>query len=68
MNFSDCGGTFTDPSQELLSPYFPDYYPHETTCEYLINAPRGQHVIVTFITFDIEATADCSFDYVQVCK
>ncbi|XP_071787824.1 cubilin-like isoform X2 [Asterias amurensis] len=62
----NCGGIFTDPTQELLSPYFPNYYPHDKICEYVINAPQGQMVIVTFITFDIEAHEECNFDYLQL--
>ncbi|XP_022107899.1 cubilin-like isoform X2 [Acanthaster planci] len=62
----DCGGVYTDPSQDLISPYFPNYYPHDKTCEYVINAPQGQVVVLTFVTFDIEAHLNCDYDYLEV--
>ena len=61
-----CGGTFTESSGELLSPYYPNAYPADRTCVYIIKQPLGKTIALTFLDFDIESTSDCFFDYVKV--
>lgn len=61
-----CGGSFTEDNGEVVSPYFPNQYPHEKTCEYFITAGDGQGVQLTFVTLAIEYHPDCNYDYVEV--
>ncbi|XP_072020163.1 LOW QUALITY PROTEIN: cubilin-like [Amphiura filiformis] len=61
-----CGGVFTEAPGEVSSPYFPDPYPNNKECEYVITAEQGLSVQLTFITFDIEGHADCAFDFLEV--
>ena len=67
-----CGGVFTALTGSLHSPYYPDHYPHNKVCTYLIMAPSGPHnniIIVTFTAFDVEdatSTGTCEYDYLAV--
>ena len=63
-----CGGTYTDPTGELTSPFFPERYPADQDCEYIITQPEGSTIVVTFISFDIAASygSDCNTDYLEV--
>lgn len=69
-----CGGVFTDSTGELLSPYWPDSYPHSKTCYYMINAPENQVIKVTFDSFGVESGGDgeedsaCQYDYLIVSR
>ncbi|KAK2147338.1 hypothetical protein LSH36_558g01028 [Paralvinella palmiformis] len=65
----ECGGTYTDPEGEIRSPYFPNPYPNQKECEFVISQPEGSTIVLTFATFDIEASAqssDCNYDYLEV--
>lgn len=64
--FLVCGGIFTETTGELLSPYYPNAYPADRTCVYIIKQPVGTTITLTFLDFDVESTSGCFFDYVQV--
>ncbi|XP_067863171.1 cubilin [Heptranchias perlo] len=60
-----CGGTLNGKGV-IKSPYYPNSYPHDKTCEWVINQPEGQVVTLNFISFDIENATNCNHDYVEV--
>lgn len=60
-----CGGNFSTPTGTLLSKNYPDNYPHNTECEWLITVQEGQTVVITFEDFDVEG-GSCIYDYVAV--
>ena len=61
-----CGGLYTASPGTIFSPYFPNAYPHERTCEYVITAGDNQVVTLTFTFFDIEGHETCAYDYLEV--
>ncbi|XP_041372182.1 cubilin-like [Gigantopelta aegis] len=65
-----CGGTFTTPTGTLQSPSYPNSYPHDRECIYIINLPVGNRVTLTFAAFNLEgpsiANANCSYDYLEI--
>ncbi|KAL5010260.1 hypothetical protein ScPMuIL_012565 [Solemya velum] len=64
-----CGGTFSDSSGVVQSPYYPDSYPSNKDCVYLLSQPVGYRVSMVFTSFDIEAGTsqdNCDFDYLEV--
>ncbi|XP_067930809.1 cubilin-like [Watersipora subatra] len=61
-----CGGEMTAPTGVIQSPNYPGYYAHDRQCTWLITAPEGRRVTITFDAFDIEAHSSCAFDYVQI--
>ncbi|XP_066539114.1 cubilin [Hoplias malabaricus] len=60
-----CGGTLSGSGQ-IRTPLHPDAYPHNKRCEWVINQPEGYAVTLNFLTFDVEGSAGCYFDFVEV--
>lgn len=56
----------------IESPDFPDKYPHNLECSYIIIAPPQTEVTLTFKTFDLEndpllmTEAECKYDWLEV--
>lgn len=56
----------------IESPGFPDKYPHNLECSYMIIAPPHMDVTLTFLTFDLEndpllvGEGDCKYDWLDV--
>ncbi|CAG0888617.1 unnamed protein product [Darwinula stevensoni] len=47
---------------EISSPNYPDNYPVNTRCRWVLAAPEGQQVTLTFKTMDIERSSSCAKD------
>ncbi|XP_069787318.1 cubilin [Narcine bancroftii] len=60
-----CGGILHDKGV-IQSPYYPNPYPHDRSCEWIIIQPEGQVVTLKFISFDIEKSKNCSHDYLEL--
>ncbi|XP_053662149.1 cubilin homolog [Anopheles marshallii] len=63
-----CGGTFTDPETELVSPSYPQMYLADQLCDYVIQGPLGKAIKFDFQDFDIEKNSfpKCELDYVEL--
>ncbi|XP_052697133.1 cubilin-like isoform X2 [Crassostrea angulata] len=61
-----CGGNFSTPTGTLMSKNFPENYPHNTDCEWLISVEASKRVVLTFQDFDVESSTNCTYDYVAV--
>ncbi|TTE66789.1 Neuropilin-2 [Bagarius yarrelli] len=67
-----CFRNFTAPTGVIESPDFPDKYPHNLECSYIIIAPPQTEVTLTFKTFDLEydpllmTEAECKYDWLEV--
>ncbi|XP_045912774.1 neuropilin-2a isoform X2 [Micropterus dolomieu] len=67
-----CFRNFTSPSGMIDSPGFPDKYPHNLECSYMIIAPPHMDITLTFLTFDLEndpllvGEGDCKYDWLDV--
>ncbi|XP_064025175.1 adhesion G-protein coupled receptor G6 isoform X3 [Pogoniulus pusillus] len=59
---SDCRIVLTDPSGVFTSPCFPSDYPNSQACKWIIRAPHGFIIQLTFIDFDIEEAPGCIYD------
>ncbi|XP_036397589.1 CUB and sushi domain-containing protein 1-like [Megalops cyprinoides] len=53
-----CGGYIQRNSGTILSPGFPDYYPHNLNCTWTIETSHGKGVQFTFHTFHLESPHD----------
>ncbi|NXD93880.1 AGRG6 protein, partial [Chaetorhynchus papuensis] len=58
----DCRTVLTDPSGIFTSPCFPNDYPNSQACKWIIRAPHGFIIQLTFIDFDIEEAPGCIYD------
>uniref|UniRef100_A0A674NBB4 CUB and Sushi multiple domains 2 n=1 Tax=Takifugu rubripes TaxID=31033 RepID=A0A674NBB4_TAKRU len=53
-----CGGYIQGSSGTILSPGFPDFYPHNLNCTWVIETSHGKGVLFTFHTFHLESPHD----------
>ncbi|KAM8872480.1 neuropilin-2a isoform 1-T1 [Synchiropus picturatus] len=67
-----CFRNFTSSAGVIESPGFPDKYPHNLECSYMIIAPPHMDITLTFLTFDLEndpllvGEGDCKYDWLDV--
>ncbi|KAM4828885.1 cubilin [Thomomys bottae] len=64
--FTDCGGIQTGESGVITSPNYPGPYKNSSHCAWLLEAPQGHTIILTFSDFDIEGHSHCAWDSVTV--
>uniref|UniRef100_A0A8C3YL53 Cubilin n=1 Tax=Catagonus wagneri TaxID=51154 RepID=A0A8C3YL53_9CETA len=65
-SFTDCGGIQIGDHGVISSPNYPASYDSLTHCSWLLEAPQGHTITLTFSDFDIEAHATCAWDSVTV--
>ena len=64
---SDCDHVrLTDYSGVIESPNFPDPYPHNRDCTWIIETTAGNTINLTFTSLHLEAHSSCAFDYIEV--
>ncbi|KAK2582771.1 hypothetical protein KPH14_005036 [Odynerus spinipes] len=61
-----CGGRFTANSGVIHTANYPQNYPANQNCEWLIQVDKNHVVNITFEDFDIEDSRNCTDDYVKV--
>ncbi|XP_038138788.1 cubilin-like, partial [Cyprinodon tularosa] len=65
-----CGGFIVvrdeDPPGYITSPNYPENYPQNVDCIWVITVPNGEAVQVDFEDFYIEPTSSCSYDYLEL--
>uniref|UniRef100_W5MX16 Cubilin n=1 Tax=Lepisosteus oculatus TaxID=7918 RepID=W5MX16_LEPOC len=65
-----CGANFTAPEGRIVSPNYPEHYPHDSNCNYLINAGQQKVVILHFQTFQVEgrclSQSTCAYDGLKI--
>ncbi|XP_078393590.1 neuropilin-1a isoform X1 [Cetorhinus maximus] len=68
----ECSKNFTAESAEIKSPGFPDKYPNNLECTYMIFAPATAEILLDFASFDLEPDDNsregmlCRFDRLEV--
>ncbi|XP_067870759.1 neuropilin-1a isoform X2 [Heterodontus francisci] len=68
----ECSKNFTAQSAEIRSPGFPDKYPNNLECTYMIFAPAMAEILLEFESFDLEPDNNqregmlCRFDRLEV--
>ncbi|XP_046880031.1 cubilin [Hypomesus transpacificus] len=61
-----CGGPVTAPYGEIHSPSYPNNYPNNVDCSWMITVDEGHRVLFNFSDLDIENHSDCLWDYVAI--
>ncbi|XP_032700051.1 CUB domain-containing protein 2 [Lontra canadensis] len=61
-----CGGVLTGLSGVLTSPEYPDNYPNNVECHWVIRASGPATVKLVFMDFQVEGNEECTYDYVAV--
>ncbi|NP_445784.3 cubilin precursor [Rattus norvegicus] len=65
-SFTDCGGIRTGDNGVISSPNYPNLYSAWTHCSWLLKAPEGHTITLTFSDFLLEAHPTCTSDSVTV--
>ncbi|KAF0762933.1 cubilin, partial [Aphis craccivora] len=63
-----CGGTFTESKGIIESPFYPNPYPKNKICEYLIVQPVGKAIRLSFLDLEIEDLSypKCLYDSLEI--
>eukprot|EP00079_Xenopus_tropicalis_P035967 XP_017949738.1 PREDICTED: G-protein coupled receptor 126 isoform X1 [Xenopus tropicalis] len=61
-----CRLTLTAPTGNVTSPCYPQLYPNNQDCKWIIQAPKGFIIQLTFVDFDVEEAQNCVYDYVSI--
>ena len=63
--YTACGGNYSNASGAISSPSYPDDYPEQADCIYLISLQNGMVVNIDFHTMDIDCQGSPS-DYIEM--
>ncbi|XP_037517650.1 cubilin [Rhipicephalus sanguineus] len=61
-----CGGVLVKRTGIIETPNYPHGYPKNTECLWVIKAPLGQRVQLSFEDMHLESSSGCHFDFVRV--
>lgn len=61
-----CGGVHTRSGEHIRLPTTEGRYANDATCYWVIMAPANKAIRLHWISFEMEETQDCSFDYVEI--
>ncbi|XP_039341949.1 CUB domain-containing protein 2 isoform X3 [Mauremys reevesii] len=61
-----CGGVLTGLSGVITSPHYPENYPNNVECRWIIRAVPNSIIKLVFADFQMENNEGCNFDYVAV--
>lgn len=69
---TDCNRVLKGPRGVITTPNFPNPYPHDRNCTWVIEAPQGNSINASFSDFVLEdhmnqETGECYYDFVEVC-
>ena len=63
-NDGTCGGTFSSPNGILTSPSYPNFYPNDARCTYIVSPQMGTYIHISITNMDIEYTVN-DYDYLN---
>lgn len=68
----ECSTNFTAPRDVIKTPGFPEKYPNNLECTFMIFAPKMSEIVVEFDSFDMEPDpmpppgAICRYDWLEI--
>uniref|UniRef100_A0A672JQY8 Neuropilin n=1 Tax=Salarias fasciatus TaxID=181472 RepID=A0A672JQY8_SALFA len=68
----ECSRNFTEPRGVIKTPGFPEKYPNNLDCTFMIFAPKMSEIVVEFDSFDMEPDttpppgALCRYDWLEI--
>lgn len=63
---NSCGGILSSVAGSFASPLYPNSYPLNSECQWLIKAPSGNFIELSFIKMDIVSSENCNTDYLEI--
>lgn len=61
-----CGSGYNALSGRFTSPYYPDSYPVNIECEWVLQASAGNSLSLTIESLDLEQSDGCNNDYLEL--
>ncbi|EFN66210.1 Cubilin [Camponotus floridanus] len=61
-----CGGRYSKPNGVIRSPGYPEYYPNQKDCVWIIEAQNRHKITLTINQFELEKHTTCGFDYLEI--
>uniref|UniRef100_A0A0B7BPM5 CUB domain-containing protein n=1 Tax=Arion vulgaris TaxID=1028688 RepID=A0A0B7BPM5_9EUPU len=61
-----CGGNIYGSSGVITSPNYPNHYPSQRECQWLITVDTGNMIEMTITNFDLESSSNCYWDALEV--
>ncbi|XP_071569184.1 cubilin isoform X2 [Temnothorax nylanderi] len=61
-----CGGNYTSEQGIITSPSYPNSYPLNAECVWILNTSPGNKITLVFSEFDIESSDNCDLDYLEI--
>lgn len=68
----ECSQNFTSANGVIKSPKYPEKYPNNAQCTYIIFAPKMSEIIMEFESFELEPDSNaqagrpCRYDYLEI--
>lgn len=66
--FAGCGGVLHGPQGSFSSPNYPDPYPSNILCRWHIQVKEGMAIQLKVGVLDIESSASCLYDRLEIYK
>ena len=69
MNFfvAECNKQYTSNKGIIKSPLYPDFYPEDVHCTWIVSVEKPSRVRLTFDTeFDLENGQHCTYDFLSI--
>ena len=63
-----CGGALTSDQGTIISPNYPNPYPHNGVCVWTITVHPRERIIFTVTDLDLERHRNCNWDYIEVTR
>ena len=61
-----CGGSYNATNGVIKSPSYPDRYPDNADCVYIISLQIGTLINLSTEIFDVEDDSQCSYDWLEI--
>ncbi|XP_058663852.1 embryonic protein UVS.2-like [Ammospiza caudacuta] len=65
-NRVNCGATFRDSKGVITSPNYPNKYPKNRACFWVITSPVGYKISLKMLSFELEYSDRCIYDYLLI--
>ncbi|XP_062433243.1 embryonic protein UVS.2-like [Rhea pennata] len=62
----NCGDTFTVSNGVITSPNYPNKYPKNQACFWIISSPVGYKISLKMLSFELEDDDSCIYDYLLI--
>lgn len=63
---TNCNLVLTEAQREITSPCYPQRYPNSYNCRWIMQAPTGFIIQLSFLDFELEEAPGCIYDWVKV--